>query len=252
MSEKIIFVADTHFKYHNLDKNERKKRQLFLHFLRDLENVERIYLLGDIFDFWFEKNNHTPPYYRDILKGFQSVVNRGIEIYMMGGNHDYWLGSYLPLNLGIKILPPMVTTELQGRTITMTHGDMLMPGDYAYKMLKTVIRSKPVISLACIIPTGLLYKFASRFSRTSKSITSGTTENSVRKITAIAGESLFRWGNDTFIMGHIHYPLSKEIEGKDFMILGDWEEHYSFGCLENGQLQMKYYSPGPTTVRENL
>lgn len=252
MSTKTIFISDTHFKYHNIDKNERVKRRIFLDFLESLENVETIYLLGDIFDFWFEHRNIIPPFYQDILSGLQSLRDRGINISIIGGNHDYWLGSYFPDTLGIKVLPQLVTIDIQGHTITMTHGDMLIPGDYGYKLLKSIIRSKPAVFLANLIPPGLLYSFASRFSSTSKSITSKATELSAKKMIAIAEESLFSWGNDIFIMGHIHYPYRERFGNKEFMILGDWEEHFSFGCLEKGSLYLKYYKPEPTTVRENL
>jgi UDP-2,3-diacylglucosamine hydrolase len=242
VDKSIFFLSDTHFAYHNTGENESKKRSLFLEFLAHIRGADRLYLLGDIFDFWFEHGKSVPGYYDDILDGLHSLVESGTSTFITGGNHDHWLGGYFPEALGVTVLPTLVTHELQGRTITMTHGDTLLPGDYAYKALKAVIRSRPVIAIARLVHPAILYRFAGHFSVASKGMTHKKTEQAAETLLGRAGDSYFKWGNDVFIMGHVHVPILRRFEEKTFVILGDWEEHFSYLELRGGGLSLCRYN----------
>lgn len=251
MTGSIFFLSDTHFKYHSKTEDERRKRWNFREFLAGIGGAARLYLVGDIFDFWFEYKSVVPRYYQDILDGLMTLRRTGTRIYMTGGNHDAWLGSYLKESLDFEILSSLVTHELQGRKVTITHGDMLPPGDYAYKVLKRIIRSGSVVRLASAVHPDLLYAFASRFSKASKEITHQKTLRSARAIIESARERCFRWENDVFVMGHIHYPTLEHVDSKVLVILGDWERHFSYLRLEDGRLSLSFYNSGEKTVIEN-
>lgn len=251
MKENVLFVSDTHFKYEIENAAERAKRERFLAFLSGAAGTSRLYLLGDTFDFWFEYRSVVPRYYRDILDALSALKRGGTEIFLGGGNHDFWFGPYLSETLGFNLLPPLATHEIQGRTITMTHGDTLLPGDFAYKSLKAIIRSRPAIALARAIHPDVLYGFAKRFSKASKQITEKKTERCVRVLLEMAADSFFKWGNDTFIMGHIHSPQLEVFGEKTFVILGDWEQHCSYLELAGGHLSLRFYGPGEKTLSEN-
>ena len=250
--EKVIFLSDTHFKYKVITDEEIEKRKLFISFINDSKGVSRLYLLGDIFDFWFEHKGTEPSYYQDIISALTKLKDSGTKIYIIGGNHDYWLGHYIEEVIGNKVLPELYTETIQGRNITMTHGDMLLRGNFGYKILRAVIRNRLTIKLAERISPTLLFAFASRFSRTSKGITHKRTERSAKELIERAKAEFFKWENDAFIMGHIHYPYHETIDGKDFIILGDWEEHYSYAVLEGGVFTLERYLPGKKTLSENL
>jgi UDP-2,3-diacylglucosamine hydrolase len=251
LSETIYFLSDTHFKYHSLNADERKKRSYFLDFLLRIGHARSLYLVGDVFDFWFEYKSVVPRYYFDILNGLFQLREGGTEVYIMGGNHDFWLGSHLSETLGFTVLPEIATHSLQGRTVTLTHGDMLLPRDYGYKMLKSIIRSRPVVSIARTLHPDILFSLAKIFSRASKGITHKKTERSARRLVRMAPDAFFRWDNDVFIMGHTHLPLIKRFgEGKVLVILGDWEKHYSYLKLEGGELSLECYNPEENTLIE--
>lgn len=261
MSDTVYFLSDTHFKYHNSGSQEHaphetRKRALFREFLHSIEGSSRLYLAGDIFDFWFEYRSVIPRYYGDILESIGRLAESGTEVFITGGNHDHWFGSYLPDTLGVKILPAATIHEIQGRRVMITHGDNLLPGDYGYKALKALIRSRPVIGFAKLFHPDLLYAFASSFSRTSKGLTQGKTRACADRLTEMAEEHFFNDGNDAFVMGHVHIPRLNEFSGKTFIILGDWETHFSYARLEGGiftleNYQSAYQSEGDT-VNENL
>ncbi len=241
MNDTVFFVSDTHFKYHSDGKEESKKRKLFLEFLESCGEASRLYLLGDIFDFWFEYKSVIPRFYNDILSGLKSLADTGTDIYIIGGNHDHWFGSFLPDMIGITILPPEATHELQGHTVTMTHGDTLMPRDYGYKVLKAFIGNRFVVSLARLVHPDLMYTFARRFSKTSKSITNRKTRRYAETVASIAERSFFNNGNDVFVMGHIHLPVIQRFPGKMFVILGDWVDHFTYLKLENGEFSLEAF-----------
>lgn len=242
MNDSIFFLSDTHFSYHRIGDVERKKRETFLSFLEEIEGAEKLYLLGDIFDFWFY-GRRVPEGYRRVLEGFRTLVLSGTEVLITGGNHDHWLGGYLSETIGLTLLPTITTHELQGMTVTMTHGDALLPGDFAYKTLKAVIRSRPVIALARLVPSALLFGLAGRFSRASKGVTHKQTERWAETLAERADGSFFRWENDVFVMGHVHLPLLRRFGEKTFVILGDWEEHFSYLELRDGELFLRSYIP---------
>ena len=251
VKETTFFVSDTHFKYEIESTEERLKQTRFLDFLTGIAGASRLYLLGDIFDFWFEYESVVPRYYHDILDALTTLKKSGTGIYLTGGNHDFWFGPYLSRTLGFNLLPPLATHEIQGRVITMTHGDTLLPGDFAYKLLKAVIRSRPAIAFARMIHPDMLYGFAKRFSKASKQITEKKTERCARMLVGMARDSFFKWGNETFVMGHIHHPCLEHFGDRTFVILGDWERHCSYLKLAGGRLSLRFYEPGEKTFSEN-
>ncbi len=252
LGEPVFFISDTHLRYHKIGEKEKIKKRKLFKFLKEIRGASRLYLVGDIFDFWFEYKCCIPKFYMDILYNLRMLRESGTSIYITGGNHDFWLGSFIEEEMGFKILPQISTHKLQGRIITITHGDTLMPGDFRYKILKKVIRGRLVIKIAGIIPPGLLYKFAGWFSSTSKDFTAGKTEYWADKLVDTAEDSFFKWGNDSFIMGHIHKPVVKYFGNRIFVILGDWENHFSYLRLEDGKFATGNYKGEENTLIENL
>jgi UDP-2,3-diacylglucosamine hydrolase len=247
----VFFTSDAHFRFDATDPWERSRRDRFRSFLMSIRGASRLYLLGDIFDFWFESRGFVPRIYDDILEALADLKASGTAIHICGGNHDWWLGPHITDTLGFSVLPPIATHEMQGLRVTMTHGDSLLPGDLAYKTLKVIIRSRAVVALAREMPPRLLFGFARRFSKASKAVTTARTERSARALIAMAPSSFYKWHNDIFIMGHVHYPHLERFGNRTFAIIGDWERHFSYLALEDGVLSLRRYGAGDTTRIEN-
>lgn len=251
MNDTVYFLSDTHFTYHSRASRERENRGGFLRFLEEIRGSGRLYLLGDIFDFWFEYRSVVPRYYPDIVAGLASLRSSGTRILLMGGNHDHWFGDYLRDAAGAEILSDPTVHELQGRRILLTHGDSLMPGDRGYKALKAVIRSRPAVALARMVHPDLLYAFAAAFSRSSKSITHRKTLAWADALTAIAEAEFFGRGNDAVVMGHVHLPRLRRFGERTFVILGDWETHRSHLRLSGGEFSLESFQNEGKTLIEN-
>ncbi|MBD3179323.1 MAG: hypothetical protein GF417_06820 [Candidatus Latescibacteria bacterium] len=250
LSNRIYFISDTHFRFHDINQAEREKREKFIRFLRYIEGAERLYLLGDIFDFWFEYRYTFPGWYWDICHHLQLLRDSGTEIFITGGNHDYWLGRFISDIMEFTILPQFSMHQLQGRSVAVTHGDMMLPGDRGYKLLKKVIRNRFIIKIAGMVHPDLLFGFARIFSSTSKDFTGRWTDYWASRVTTIAEKEFFKWENDTFIMGHIHKPVMRSFGNRIFCILGDWEQHCSYLKLEGGKFYRGSYNEEGKTFIE--
>lgn len=237
-SPDIRIVADTHFRDpHARDEAERRER--FIRFLDGLPAGCVLFLLGDIFDFYFEYRSVVSLRYLDICAAIRRATARGIPVHFLGGNHDYWVGEVFARELGVVIHERDILIEAQGRRVLLAHGDLVMPHDYGYKILKGVIRNKFVVGLSRVIHPDLLDAIAGGVSHGSRKYFNVPQEKRARAVMAYAWDHFFVRGNDAFVMGHVHYPLHETKNGREFMILGDWIEHYTYARLTNGRLRLE-------------
>jgi len=237
-SPDIRIVADTHFRDASLP-GEQERRDRFIRFMDELPANSVVFLLGDIFDFYFEYRSVVSRRYLDICAAIRRATLRGIPVHFLGGNHDYWVGDVFSRELGVVIHERDILIEAQGRRVLLAHGDLVMPRDYGYKVLKGVIRNPLVIGLARAIHPDLLDAIARAVSHGSRKYLTVPQEKRARAVMAHAWDNFFERGNDAFVMGHVHYPLHETKNGREFMILGDWMEHYTYARLTNGRLRLE-------------
>jgi len=241
----VRFVADAHFRNARSDGEARRRRR-FVAFLDSLPAGTALFLLGDIFDFYFEYRSVISSRYLDLYAALVSAAGRGVEMHFLGGNHDFWVGRSAEREFGMRVHRDEIRVACQGRRIVCAHGDLVMPGDYGYKMLKTVIRNRAVIGVSRWIHPDLLDAIASAVSHGSRSIKRENHEAQARGLVDYAHAHFFAGGNDAFIMGHIHYPLHDVRGGHDFMIVGDWIEDFTYGRLEDGRLSLERFTDPST------
>ncbi len=234
----ITFISDTHFK-ETPTSEEKERRDLFKNFLRGLPDGSCLFLLGDIFDFYFEFRSVIHSGYFDLFAALYELKARNIDVHFIGGNHDSWTGGFMEDTLDIEIHKEKVLFESQGRKILAVHGDLVIPGDWGYKALKSVIRNPAVVSAARLVHPDLLSAIAGGVSKGSKKIMHKMQAPLAERLAAYAKHAFFEAGNDLFVMGHVHHPTICSSEGRDFVILGDWIEHFSYAVLQNGKLELK-------------
>jgi UDP-2,3-diacylglucosamine hydrolase len=241
----VRFVADAHFRSARID-GEASRRLLFISFVESLPGGAVLFLLGDIFDFYFEYRRVVSNRYLDIFAALSAASARGVRLHFLGGNHDFWVGRTAEREFGLEVHHDEILVASQGRRIRCAHGDLLMPGDRGYKMLKSVIRNPVVIGLSRWIHPDLLDAVASGVSHGSRSIKRENHERQARGLVDYAHRHFFDRGNDAFIMGHVHHPLHDVRDGHDFMILGDWIKDFTYGRLANGTLSLERFTDPST------
>ena len=138
--KRILFICDAHL---GSGTNEEQKKRILLDFLKGLspENVSTVYVLGDLFDFWFEYESVILSRNFHVLNALAEVVERGVEIHLIVGNHDFWAGDFMEKTIGVKVHHDPIEINLDGRRIYICHGDGLNSYDHGYLFLKATIRN---------------------------------------------------------------------------------------------------------------
>ncbi len=236
----LTIVGDTHFRDRGLP-GEAERRERFIRFLDATPKGVVLVLLGDIFDFYFEYRSVVPRRFLDIFGAIARATGRGVDTRFLGGNHDYWVGDFFTRELGVRVHRKEIRIEAQGRKLVLAHGDLVMPRDYGYKVLKDVIRNPVVIEMSRWIHPDILDAVASGVAHGSRALFHIAQEKRARAVAAHAWDRFFVRGNDAFVMGHVHFPMHETREGKEFLIVGDWIEHFTFVRMTHGRLRIETF-----------
>lgn len=236
----VRVAADTHFRDRTAP-GESERRERFIRFLDATPKGTLLVLLGDIFDFYFEYRSVVPRRFVDVFTAIARTSARGVDTHFLGGNHDYWVGAFFTRELGVHVHHEEIRIEAQGRKLVLAHGDLVMPRDYGYKALKTVIRNPVVVAAARWIHPDILDAIAGGVAHGSRTYFHVAQEKRARAVADHAWDHFFQRGNDAFVMGHVHVPMHETRGGKEFLIVGDWIEHYTFAHMTNGQISIESF-----------
>ncbi|MGD8413527.1 MAG: UDP-2,3-diacylglucosamine diphosphatase [Candidatus Latescibacterota bacterium] len=233
----IRFVADTHFRSPAVP-GEPERRDRFIRFLRSLPDGCVLFMLGDIFDFYFEYRSVVAKRFFDLFAALLDCRRRGVKLHFIGGNHDYWVGDFITGDLGIRLHENEVLIAAQGRKVVCAHGDLVMPRDTGYKILKTVIRNRAVIAVSRWIHPDIMDAIARGVATGSRTISKAPQDVRAHEMADVAHRDFFSRDNDIFVMGHVHYPLLDVRDGREFLLVGDWIENFTYGKLCDGKLSL--------------
>jgi UDP-2,3-diacylglucosamine hydrolase len=222
---------------------EAARTQRLHDFLSNLKGkADTLFIVGDLFDFWFEYRTAIPRRYFATLCVLEELRRAGVKIVYLAGNHDFWLGHFLHDELGIETLEGPLSLSLQGRHLWLHHGDGLL-GDAGYSLLRRVVRSPVSIALYGLIHPDLGFPLAHWVSRLSRHSREGRTLNSERLLREVAAPR-FAEGYDAVLIGHFHHAYEHRANGRELFVLGDWFERFTYLVLENGRFRLEAW-PAP-------
>lgn len=241
----VYFASDFHLGVPNAESSRERELAVvsWLDFVK--EDALEIYLVGDIFDFWFEYAKVIPKGFARLQGKIAELVDSGIPIYFFTGNHDMWMFDYFEKELGVKIYRENIIREYFGNKILIGHGDGLGPGDYSYKFLKKVFASKICQWLFARIHPNLGLWIADKWSRSSR-IANDSKEQFLGEenewLAIYAKEVLQKEHIDYFIFGHRHLPLDIKLnERSKYVNLGEWVHHRTYAqCNSEGVFLKKF------------
>jgi UDP-2,3-diacylglucosamine hydrolase len=204
-------------------------------FLEFLEHVgaegRRLLIVGDLFDFWFEYGEIIQGRHFRVLSALADLVDSGVGVVLTGGNHDAWGGRFLKEHVGVEFHPEHVRTEIGGRPALLAHGDGLGRGDVRYRLLKALIRSRPIVGAFRALHPELGLRIARLASTTEgKPDATAATLGRARFIEEWAtGRLLAEPGLAWVVCGHAHLPALVEVApGRYYVNGGDWLTHWSY------------------------
>jgi len=237
----VRFVADSHFRSRSVAR-EPERRDRFIRFLQSIPADSTLFLLGDIFDFYFEYRSVVPKRFSDLFNAFIDCRRRGVSLHFLGGNHDYWVGDFISTGLGMTIHQNEILLSCQGRKIVCAHGDLIMPRDAGYRILKSIIRNRFVVGVSKWIHPDIMDAISRGVASGSRHIRKAPQERKARQMSNLAHREFYSRGNDIFIMGHVHFPVHDVRDGHEFLLVGDWVHNFTYGKLVDGRLSLDRFT----------
>ena len=190
-----------------------------------------LFLVGDIFDFWFSKGRRVYPEYKEIVDRLDELSRSGIHVHFCEGNHDFFLHDYFSHCLGMHVYEDWAVIQAEGKKLLIGHGDLVDRSNLRYLRLRALMRSRFLYHLQRLLPLSMLWGIARWSSSMSKELMAGAEDHIYGKMRQFADER-FREGFDAVILGHCHKAQMDEtvVDGtaRVFVTLGDWLRHYSY------------------------
>jgi len=246
LSKKIYFLSDFHLGAPNEAASLIREKKI-IQFLDEIKpHALEIFVLGDLFDFWFEYKKVVPKGFVRILGKLAELTDMGIPVYFFVGNHDMWMKDYFQKELNIPVFFEPKAFNLLGKQFLIGHGDGLGPGDHGYKFIKKIFRSKISQFLFGILPPVIGIGLADYFSRKSRAKTGNNDQifegEDKEWLVIFCKETLKKQPYDYFIFGHRHLPLDIKLNNESrYINLGDWITYFTYAEFDGNTLELKYY-----------
>jgi UDP-2,3-diacylglucosamine hydrolase len=244
--KKIYFLSDFHLGVPDHATSLVREKAVIRFLDTAKQDAAEIFIVGDLFDFWFEYKKVVPKGFIRVLGKLAEITDSGIPVHFFVGNHDMWMDGYFEQELNIPVYHSPQTFEFNDKKFLVGHGDGLGPGDHGYKMLKKLFRNPVAKFLFGIIPPFIGMGIAHYSSRGSRSITGGTDEKFLGEdkewLIVYCREQLKTRYFDYFIFGHRHLPIDFMLNDKSrYINLGDWIRYNSYAVFDGEQLELKYF-----------
>lgn len=233
--QKYFFISDAHLGAAKNEEIKHKKLMSFLDFINKKNST--LFIIGDLFDFWFEYKYVIPYKNFSLLCQLKKMIEIGVQIKYITGNHDFGIGNFIK-SMGIEIYRNPVSTTLNRKKFYIAHGDGLLNADYGYKILKKILRNPLNIKLYRLIHPDIgmaLANFCSNMSRNKKN-------RSYKDKYINFARNKFKNGTDYMIFGHTHIPFEFNDNQKKLINIGDWINHFTYGYFENNNLELKTWN----------
>lgn len=257
---KAVFISDAHLK--NADDERCSRLISFLENIKkgkvrslvdsdeldsDDSLVSDLYIVGDLFDFWFCNKENINPHFIPVINKLIELQLAGIRIHLFEGNHDFFLGEYFNYVLGMEVFEEWADVKIDNLRVLIAHGDTVDKTDIKYILLRKILRSRSFYHFQRVIPASVRWSLAGLSSTASKEMGKKHADLLVKKMISFAVTKFQEEDYDALIFGHCHEPVLRHyiIDGrkKTFAALGDWIKHYSFLYYEKKNFYLGYYQP---------
>ena len=236
-NKKVYFASDNHLGL-NAELSSEEREKFFVKWLDKVsKDAAAIYLLGDLFDFWFEYKKVVPKGFVRVLGKLAELTDTGIPVIFFVGNHDLWMKDYFKKELGVTIHHNPIDIKINDTFFMIGHGDGLGPGDLGYKRMKKIFRNRFFQRLFSLVHPDVGIRLGNYFSQKNKLI-SGQEDVKFRGkekewLVSYCKRKLEEKHYNYFIFGHRHLPLQIDLGmNSNYINLGDWITHFTFGVFD--------------------
>ncbi|MFZ5979668.1 MAG: UDP-2,3-diacylglucosamine diphosphatase [Candidatus Zixiibacteriota bacterium] len=235
----LYIFSDAHLGSSGSDKEAEKVRMIEKLFERVKTDGDRLVILGDLFDFWFEYKHAMPKDHHKVLFMLHSLREQGIEIDYISGNHDFWMDDFFEKHIGVAVHRDLFDLEYGGKKIHFIHGDGLAKADRGYRFLKKILRNRFNIWLYRKLPPDWAIPLAKFVSGSSRDYTARRDPTFAPDYEKYAKAKLAE-GYDIVAIGHLHIPVCGRYNNGVYINTGDFIDHFSYARLDGGDIVLEY------------
>ncbi len=245
-SGKIYFASDFHLGIPDWNSSREREKQIVQWLDAIKHDAAQLFLVGDVFDFWFEYEQAVPKGFVRVLGKLAELRDHGIPVHFFTGNHDLWTFGYLQKELGVEVHDQPLQTELMGKEFLIGHGDGLGPKDRGYKLLKHIFASPACQWAFKWLHPDIGIRMAHKWSMKSRYAEEGTIDDFRGEedewLIQYCRRKLGQQQIDYFIFGHRHMPIDYRLNANSrYINLGDWINYRSYAVFNGNQLAIKYF-----------
>jgi len=245
--KKVYFISDFHLGVPDRLSSLQREKKVIRFLDHALADAAVIFIVGDLFDFWYEYKKVIPKGYVRMLGKLAEITDKGIPVHFFVGNHDMWMNGYFESELNIPVYYEPQVFTFNGKKFLVGHGDGLGPGDHGYKFLRKIFRNRFCQGLFGIIPPYIGMGIAQYSSKSSRAATGSKEEMFLGEdkewLIIYCKEVLQKEHYDYFIFGHRHLPIDFKLGEKSrYINLGDWIRYDSYAVFDGQETSLKYYT----------
>ena len=254
--KKIFFLSDFHLGAPDADRS-REREKLVVSFLdRIKDEAAVIFIVGDLFDFWYEYRTVVPRGFVRILGKIAELTDAGIQIHFFVGNHDMWMKDYFEKELNVPVYFDPKEFSFNERKFLIGHGDGLGPGDHGYKRLKKIFRNPFCQWLFGILPPAVGIGLANYSSRKSRASTGQSEEvffGEEKEWLIIYSKEVLKEKNiDYFVFGHRHLPIDFRLNSVSrYINLGDWINYFTYAVFDGSDMKLVSFTGANEKIYRN-
>ncbi len=241
-AKKIYFASDFHLGVPDYASSREREDKVVAWLDGIKKDAAEVYLMGDIFDFWFEYATVVPKGFVRLQGKIAELTDAGIKVTLFKGNHDMWMFTYFQQELGVDLVSDELVMERGGKKFFLHHGDGLGPGDAKYKILKKFFRSGFCQWLFARLHPNFgigVANYWSRNSRLANSKKEAFESEDKEWLVQYCKGVLQKEHYDYFVFGHRHLPLDIQLNAKSrYVNLGEWMNYFSYAVFDGENLQL--------------
>lgn len=247
--KRIYFASDFHLGVPDNNSSLLRERKVVQWLDEIKHDAQVIFLLGDVFDFWFEYRKVVPKGFLRLLGKLAELADSGIEIVFFRGNHDMWMFNYFQEEFNARVFSGPVSYVINDKKLLISHGDGLGPGDFSYKILKKIFNNSICQWLFGILPPVIGLGIAQSWSKRSRIVSNSKGE----VFKGEEKEHLVIWSRNTeqkthhdyYIFGHRHLALDIAITNNSrYFNLGEWVNNSHYGMFDGENFVLSKYPNG--------
>ncbi len=243
---KVYFASDFHLGIDVKFTSSERERQIVSWLEEIRKDASHLYLVGDLFDFWFEYSHAVPRGYVRLLGKLAELSDQGIALHIFTGNHDMWMFDYLEKELGATLYRVPVVHQHNEKQFYIGHGDGLGPGDHGYKFIKKIFANRICQWLFARLHPNFgigLANFFSGWSRSSTKVEDKYFGDEKEWLLTYANQKLDGVYADYFVFGHRHLPIDRTLKNdvSRYINLGEWMNFNSYAVFDGMEMKIKFF-----------